>query len=202
MQAEATKSWKTYCKKKFSEEETFDIIMRISNGLSTLHKNDMIHRDVHPSRIQLFLDKDGEEHVKFNSIGMPFNFKKLLKRDNFSGHVNYSAPELILEKQVFSNKVDVWSFGCCIFYLITKKDPFEGKQTQETKHNIIHSQFDRYTSIQKFADEKIANPILRSLLFNTLQFSESSRPSFAQIVDIVKAHLQVSTNLVVQPPPP
>jgi hypothetical protein len=38
------------------------------------------------------------EHVKFNSIGMPFNFKKLLKRDNFSGHVNYSAPELILEK--------------------------------------------------------------------------------------------------------
>jgi serine/threonine protein kinase len=67
------------------------------------------------------------EHVKFNSIGMPFNFKKLLKRDNFSGHVNYSAPELILEKQFFTKKVDIWSFGCCIFYLITKKDPFEGK---------------------------------------------------------------------------
>ena len=65
--------------------------------------------------------------VKFNSIGMPFNFKKLLKRDNFSGHVNYSAPELIMEKQYFTQKVDVWSLGCCIFYLITKKDPFEGK---------------------------------------------------------------------------
>jgi serine/threonine protein kinase len=72
--------------------------MRISGGISCLHENEIVHRDVHPSRIQLFKNKLGEEHVKFNSIGMPFNFKKLLKRDNFSGHVNYSAPELILEK--------------------------------------------------------------------------------------------------------
>jgi hypothetical protein len=28
-------------------------------------------------------------------IGMPYNYKKLLKKDNFCGHVNYSAPELI-----------------------------------------------------------------------------------------------------------
>lgn len=69
---------------------------------------------------------------------MPFNFKKLLKRDNFSGHVNYSAPELILEKIYFSNKVDVWSFGCCIYYLINKKDPFDGKSPQETKYNILN----------------------------------------------------------------
>ena len=58
---------------------------------------------------------------------MPFNFKKLLKRENFSGHVNYSAPELILEKMYFSTKVDVWSLGCCIYYMIVKKDPFDGK---------------------------------------------------------------------------
>lgn len=160
-----------------------------------MHQNEIIHRDVHPSRIQLFKSKDGNEHVKFNSIGMPFNFKKLLKRDNFSGHVNYSAPELILEKQFFTKKVDVWSFGCCIFYLVTKKDPFEGKQTQETKHNIINSQFDRYTSIQKFVDEKIPNPVLRSVLFNTLQFNEASRPSFAQIVDIIEVHLQLQSKL-------
>jgi len=69
---------------------------------------------------------------------MPFNFKKLLKRENFSGHVNYSAPELILEKLYFSDKVDVWSFGCCIYYLINKKDPFDGKTPQETKYNILN----------------------------------------------------------------
>ena len=78
---------------------------------------------------------------------MPFNFKKLLKRDNFAGHVNYSCPELILEKENFSNKVDVWSLGCCIYYLYQKKDPFEGKNTNETKKNILNIYFDKHTSV-------------------------------------------------------
>ena len=80
--------------------------------------------------------------LKFNSIGLPFNFKKLLKRDNFSGHVNYSAPELIME-QAFSNKVDVWSFGCCIYYMLNKKDPFDGRTPPETKNNIMSLQTDK-----------------------------------------------------------
>jgi len=36
---------------------------------------------------------------------------KLLKKENFSGHINYSAPELILEQMNFSDKVDIWSLG-------------------------------------------------------------------------------------------
>jgi len=69
---------------------------------------------------------------------MPFNFKKLLKRDNFSGHVNYSAPELILEKMHFTSKVDIWSLGCCIYFMLAKKDPFDGRTPQETKFNILN----------------------------------------------------------------
>ena len=79
-----------------------------------MHQMGFIHRDVHPSRIQCF----NGNVIKFNPIGLPYNFKKLLKRDNFSGHINYSAPELILEKQLFSPKVDIWSIGCCLFYML------------------------------------------------------------------------------------
>lgn len=63
-------------------------------GLEYIHEQGLTHRDVHPSRIQQF---EGGV-VKFNTIGLPYNFKKLLKRDDFSGHINYSAPELIMEK--------------------------------------------------------------------------------------------------------
>lgn len=100
----------------------------------------MIHRDVHPSRIHefpVFKPNSIEHKVKFNTVGMPFNFKKLLKRENFSGHLNYSSPELIQEKNEFTLKVDTWSFGCCIYYMIAKKDPFDGKAPQETKNNIL-----------------------------------------------------------------
>ena len=99
---------------------------------------------------------------------MPFNFKKLLKRDNFSGHVNYSAPELILEKNYFSTKADIWSMGCCIYFMLAKKDPFDGKTPQETKYNILNLQFDRHTNIGKFCNDKITDQLLASILFNCL----------------------------------
>jgi serine/threonine protein kinase len=71
-------------------------------------------------------------------IGFPYNFKKLLKRDDFSGHINYSAPELILEKTELTNKVDLWALGCVLFYLLHKKDPFDGRDPSEIKKNIIN----------------------------------------------------------------
>jgi serine/threonine protein kinase len=108
-----------------------------------------------------------------------------LKRDNFSGHVNYSCPELILEKDYFSKKVDVWSFGCCIYYMLIKKDPFEGKQTNETKKNILNSMFDKVITVSKFCDEKVPNKLMQAILFNSLQFNEFQRPSFFQIIQII-----------------
>ena len=66
--------------------------------------------------------------IKLNLIGMPYNFKKLLKNMSFSGHLNYSAPEILENGQEMnlSPKVDIWSLGCCLYYLATKRDPFDG----------------------------------------------------------------------------
>lgn len=69
---------------------------------------------------------------------MPYNFKKLLKRDDFSGHINYSAPELILEKIEFTSKVDIWALGCTLYFIIHKKDPFDGKDPNEIKKKILN----------------------------------------------------------------
>lgn len=126
-------SWKTFCKKKFMPDEILHIIQQVGAGLEFLHSLSFIHRDIHPSRFQLFPNNV----IKFNPIGLPYNFKKLLKRDNFSGHINYSAPELILEKTLFSQKVDVWSLGCCLYYLVIKKDPFDGPDPNDIKRNIL-----------------------------------------------------------------
>lgn len=104
-----------------------------------MHEQGIIHRDVHPTRIHSTFGL-----AKFNLIGMPYNYKKLLKKDNFCGHVNYSAPELIEEKLAFSPKVDIWSLGCCLYYLCTKKDPFEGKNPFEIKQNIMYGRLEKY----------------------------------------------------------
>lgn len=122
---------------------------------------------------------------KFNTVGMPFNFKKLLKRDNFSGHVNYSAPELILEKQNFTNKVDTWSLGCCIYFMLAKKDPFDGRSPQETKFNILNHQFDRCMNLDKFCTEKLTDPLLSNILMNCFAIQDNARPTCKQIADML-----------------
>lgn len=58
--------------------------------------------------------------LKFNLIGLPYNFKKLLKNPNYSGHLSYSAPEMIKETKAIDFSSDTWSLGCCLYYLVTK----------------------------------------------------------------------------------
>ena len=86
-----------------------------------MHSKDIIFRDFHPTRIHM---SDGI--IKWNLVGMPYNFKKLFKDTAFTGHLNYTAPELLRDRKgkLLSPKADIWSLGCCFFNLVTKKDPF------------------------------------------------------------------------------
>jgi serine/threonine protein kinase len=156
--------WKSYCKKKFSTDEMLSIFRQLCEALVYIHDQGLIHRDVHPTRIHSTYGL-----AKFNLIGMPYNYKKLLKKDNFCGHVNYSAPELIQERQTFTSKVDVWSLGCCLYYLCTKKDPFEGRNPQEIKSNIMYGRLEKYPT--KF------DPVLKLLINKCLEKDEGKRLS-------------------------
>lgn len=140
-------NWKSFCKQNFTLDQVFNIAHSVVLGLDFLHSNGYIHRDVHPSRIQQF----SGGIIKFNTVGLPYNFKKLLKRADFSGHVNYSAPELILEKPSFSNKVDIWALGCCLYYILYKRDPFEGKEPMEVKTRILN--FTMHTATKNEQDQ-------------------------------------------------
>lgn len=115
--------------------------------MAHLHSLGIIHRDVHPTRLHY-----NNGVCKFNLIGLPYNFKKLLKCTAYCGHVNYSAPEIISEESSnattplennefvgegnFTEKAETWALGCCLYYLVTKMDPFEGASVRETKVNI------------------------------------------------------------------
>ena len=139
-------TWKQFCKYNFTTEEVLCIFRQLASAIAHLHSQGIIHRDVHPTRIHY-----NNGLVKFNLIGLPYNFKKLLKCTNYSGHVNYSAPEIISEEQnlqgmidaedydagIFTEKAETWSLGCCLYYLVTKMDPFEGSTVKETKMNIM-----------------------------------------------------------------
>lgn len=179
--------WKSFCKKKFGTDEMLQIFRSLCKALDYLHQRGIVHRDVHPTRIHSL-----NGVTKFNPIGMPYNFKKLLKKENFCGHVNYSAPELIIEKHQFSSKVDTWSLGCCLYYLCTKKDPFEGKDPAEIKRNILAGRLEK-------THNKI-DPILRQLIDVCLIPDEYRRPSAFQLLQILnEIELKTYGKILVDP---
>ena len=135
-------SWKQFCKTELSAFQTLSLFRQLASAIAHLNSHGIIHRDVHPTRLHLH-----NGILKFNMIGLPYNYKKLLKRPNFSGHVNYSAPEFILESQDFKENSDTWSLGCCLYYLVTKQDPFEGRSVGETKKNILQLRLDRFNAL-------------------------------------------------------
>lgn len=121
-------SWKQFCKTDMSLFHTLSIFRQLTSVVAHLNSLGIIHRDVHPTRLHL-----NNGLLKFNALGLPYNFKKLLKNPNYSGHVSYSAPELINENSDFSFNSDTWSLGCCLYYLVTKNDPFQAKFIEDTK---------------------------------------------------------------------
>lgn len=106
-----------------------------------MHNSDVTFRDLHATRIHL---SDGV--AKWNLIGMPYNFKKLLRNASYTGHLSYTAPEIIRgndSADSLTPKADIWSLGCCLFFLATKVDAFANENPKSTpdeiKNNILQN---------------------------------------------------------------
>jgi serine/threonine protein kinase len=138
---------------------------------------------VHPTRIHL-----KNEEIKLNLVGMPYNFKKLLKNESFSGHLNYSAPEILESGQEnkLTPKVDIWSLGCCLYYLTTKRDPFDGQNPHEIKSNIRALKIDRYP--QDTGKDDKGNDrhfIIQKILQYCLTIDYNQRPSATRLIELI-----------------
>ena len=164
-------SWKQFCKVKMSLFNILSIFRQLTSAVAHLHSKGIIHRDVHPTRLHL-----NNGLLKFNTIGLPYNFKKLLKNPNYSGHVSYSAPELISEEKGFSFNTDTWSLGCVLYYLVTKQDPFQADSIDQTKRNILELKLDE-SNILKFHNE-----ILQRLIYQCLERNPEMRMTCEQIL--------------------
>ena len=106
-------------------------------GVKHMHDCDFIARDLHPTRIHL---EDGQ--IKWNLIGMPYNFKKLIRGPNYTGHLDMTAPELLINTESISKAADIWALGCCLYFIVTKRDPFYSENQKLNpdllKENILN----------------------------------------------------------------
>jgi Protein tyrosine and serine/threonine kinase len=98
--------------------EYLPIALDIAQGMAFLHKKSIIHRDLKPSNILLTRD----HRAKISDFGMSINnHGQELTAE--TGTYRYMAPEVIRHES-YSSNADVYSFGICLWQLITREIPF------------------------------------------------------------------------------
>ena len=111
-------------KTKFSLIQVKMIIKQLLYGISILHDNFIIHRDLKTSN--LLLTKKGI--LKICDFGMArlFNIRsKLVSQQVVT--LWYRPPEILLGQKNYTSTVDLWAIGCILSELITSKVLFSGR---------------------------------------------------------------------------
>ena len=52
------------------------------------------------------------------------------------GTIHYIAPEILLEKE-YNEKVDIWSLGVLIYYMLVGVLPFDEENIEKTAEKIL-----------------------------------------------------------------
>ncbi|NUN09676.1 MAG: protein kinase [Ignavibacteriaceae bacterium] len=110
------------------------LVKQLFHGLEYAHKNGIIHRDIKPENVLV----SDSLHLKIGDFGLAMGLHENLVTAQYSivGTPGYMSPEQIQGAQLTS-KSDLFSAGILTYELFTGRNPFLGKDINETINNIM-----------------------------------------------------------------
>ena len=123
-------------KKPLKLKKALEIASQTATALAAAHEQGVIHRDLKPGNIKITPDgkvkvldfglakaTEGQDLDKLSTLTLP---------GRIIGTPAYMSPEQARGKDI-DKRTDIWSFGCCLFEMLTASLPFHG----ETLTDII-----------------------------------------------------------------
>lgn len=153
--------FKELYEQSFTEEIIQHIMKGILNGVSCLHRNKILHRDIKPNNILISFEKEDDRldllmlksEVKISDFGLS-KFKDQMQMDEIAGTPLYMDPQLYFKGKDKINyvnnfeKADIWSIGILAFELLTSKLPFNGRDIIDLSNATKKGEFFLSTSYQ------------------------------------------------------
>lgn len=110
----------------------FRLAQQLLDGLSYIHKRDLVHRDVKPANIFLHHTAEGTEQLKLLDFGLakfldlkPTDGAPLTRAGDVFGTPGYMPPEQLASEEV-DRRADVYSAGVVLYEMLTGRRPFTG----------------------------------------------------------------------------
>ncbi|KAM3864042.1 uncharacterized protein cdk12 [Diretmus argenteus] len=111
---------------QFSQEHIRSFMRQLMEGLDYCHKKNFLHRDIKCSNI--LLNNSGQIKLADFGLARLYNSEESRPYTNKVITLWYRPPELLLGEERYSPAIDVWSCGCILGELFTKKPIFQANQ--------------------------------------------------------------------------
>lgn len=162
--------------KGFGEEIGKYIFTQLIDGLDSVHKSGICHRDMKTENIML-----GEGwQMKIADFG--FSTKSEGKKGNgllytALGTASYASPELLQKKPYLGVQSDIFSLGVSLFVLVTGKMPFKHALTDDPYYKeICKGNYDNYWAKLESKVPPVSSEF-KQLFVSLIAYDANSRPS-------------------------
>ncbi|KAI4904292.1 hypothetical protein NFI96_010883 [Prochilodus magdalenae] len=150
----------------FKENDVKRLLRQILEGVSFLHKNNVVHLDLKPQNILLTCNNPFGD-IKIVDFGLSRMMSNNQEIREIMGTPEYVAPE-VLNYEPISTATDMWSIGVLAYVMLTGISPFLGDDKQETFLNISQINIS-YAEEELERLDKAAIHFIKSLLIKEPQ---------------------------------
>lgn len=105
-------------------EEALNIIEQAARALKAAAEKSIVHRDIKPSN--LMLTRNGVVKVADLGLAKVLTQDSELTMSNIVGSPHFIAPEQAADSRNADHRVDIYSLGITLFFLLTGKYPYDG----------------------------------------------------------------------------
>ncbi|XP_070024090.1 serine/threonine-protein kinase STY8 [Nicotiana tabacum] len=150
------------------------VAVDVSKGMSYLHQNNIIHRDLKTAN--LLMDEHGV--VKVGDFGVARVQVQTGVMTAETGTYRWMAPEVI-EHKPYDHKADVFSFGIVLWELLTGEIPYAYLTPLQAAIGVVQQGL-------RPTIPKDTHPKLAELLEKCWQQDPTQRPDFSEILDMLQ----------------
>ncbi|KAI8977630.1 kinase-like domain-containing protein, partial [Mycotypha africana] len=192
---------KLYYREGFDEVTIAAILKQALEGLTYLHKNGHIHRDVKAGN--LLMDEDGL--VMLADFGVSSSLMESGEkgvRKTFVGTPCWMAPE-VMEQANYDYKADIWSFGITAIELATGQAPFAKYPPLKV---LMLTLMNEPPALEDLTPQNKFSKVFKEMIASCLQKDPAERPSAEKLLlhpffKQVKKPDWLAKNLIVNIPP-